>query len=60
MTATDKLDLQMQEDADGSAVVSLPPGESPNEGQTASETTTVIRDDDGDDDDGVIKVKCEW
>ena len=50
MTATDKLDLQMQEDADGSAVVSLPPGESPNEGQTAPDTAAVIRDDDGDDD----------
>jgi len=50
MTATDKLDLQMQEDADGSAVVSLPPGESPNEVKDPPESSAAPRDDDGDDD----------
>lgn len=50
MNPSEKVDLQMQEDADGSALVSLPPGESPNEIQNPPESSAEPRDDHEDDD----------
>ena len=54
MTPNDKLDLQVSEEQDGSAVVKMPAGESPddNRNDTGDDKTLSNIDDDNDDDDG--------
>jgi len=55
MTPTDKLDLQISEDTDGSAVVVMPEGEAPahddDDKNDNKDDRLVAQDDDGDDDD---------
>ena len=54
MTSNDKLDLQLAEEPDGSAIVSLPDGEAPNTPENSGDgfkTGGRADSDDGDDDD---------